>query len=128
MDAAALLALRRKARRMEVEVEPGKFVVVEALTTKTAARLFREIRGESNTERAYAVSEVATIGWKGFTESDLIVSGASDLVDFDKSLFLDVIAEHPGWAITIADALMARYLKDSDREAEDEKNSATTST
>ena len=46
------------------------------------------------------------VGWEGFTEADLIVSGASDPVEFDADLWQTMIADRRDWVPPIAQALI----------------------
>jgi hypothetical protein len=50
-------------------------------------------------------------GWEGVTEADLIVSGASDPVDFDPALWASVIEDRRDWVGPIAQALLDAILQ-----------------
>lgn len=46
------------------------------------------------------------VDWEGFTEADLIVSGASDPVEFDADLWCALIEDRREWVSPIAKALI----------------------
>lgn len=125
MDAKQLIAIRAKARRIWVDLEPrGKRVAVEALSPKSAAALSRSASGKSIVEQSIVFAESQARDWEGFTEADIITSGASDDVDFDAALWADLLAEpkHMAWARSVFEKLQERFAEDLKAAEQDAKN------
>lgn len=60
------------------------------------------------------------VGWKGFSESDFIPSGSSDLLEtFDREVFEEWLMDNPDVAVKIGDRLIevanARFEKEKER-------------
>jgi hypothetical protein len=54
--------------------------------------------------------QTAAVDWEGFTEADLIVSGASDVVPFAAVLWAALIADRRDWVASCASALLDAVL------------------
>lgn len=124
MNNTQLLARRAKARRLWVDLEPGKRIAVEALSPKAVGALSRAVSGCSNIEQSITFAEAQARDWEGFTEADIITSGASDKVDFDAALWADLLAEPKNmkWAQAVFEELQERLSADLKAAEQDAKN------
>lgn len=88
-----------------VEVEPGKHVRVQRPLESQFPLYLRPGEGPEDPARWVCsfeqVKQVAT-GWKGFTEADLIESGASDAVPFSPQLWARVVSDKVAYATPVA--------------------------
>lgn len=66
--------------------------------------------------------------WDGIVESDLIKTGGSDSVEFDKRVATKALCDNMGWAQTVAKAMADAMAARSAATAATEKNSPLSST
>lgn len=94
MPASALLAAMRAARENWVECGDGKAVCL-------LRPRFEDLRLFRGTSRSELVGLFA-VRWRGITEADLLPSGGSDQVEYDRDVLLEWLADKPGIADTLS--------------------------
>jgi len=109
----------RRQREQEIEVAPGKHVTVR----RPPEAEMLSLRG------GVTVDHVAryTVGWKGFTEADVLTSGASDEMEFHPDLWREVVADRLEWFAKVANGLVDAMNAHAERKAAAAGNSEPTS-
>lgn len=94
-------------RESWVDLGDGKRVRIRR-PAETEIFALLEITDGKPTSLKIGLDEVKrrVVDWEGFTEADLIVSGASDAVDFDAALWSALIDDRREWVPPIARALI----------------------
>lgn len=99
MASEKLLQRMRAARERVVTLAPDRSVTVRRPTDLELTTYARGGGMDTTTVFDHVVD------WSGFTEADLVPSGASDAVPFDRELFAEWVADHPQHWPTIAAAI-----------------------
>ncbi len=124
--AAGLIAQLRAGRRVVVELEPGKRVV---LLRPTESELPAYLRNSAEPGKVEIVTQLdhvkaKAVEWSGITEADLLGAavGASDPAPFDLALWAEVVSDRMAWARKCMEAMndaIAAFLR---RQEADAKN------
>lgn len=111
MDAGVLIKQMLAAREFWVEVDPGKRIKLRRPSEMAVAdMLVRDGDKISGIKAEMPTVIKHACGWEGVTEADLLVSGASDPVDFDPTLFATVIEDKRKWYGACAQALVDKVI------------------
>lgn len=86
---SALAERIRKARLFQREIA-GWHLTLRRPTDAEAAKLFRSAQMEY-----VDICAEYVVDWQGVTEADLVASGASDPVPFDRGVWREVLVDHP---------------------------------
>ena len=113
---ASLAERMRKAREFEREIK-GWRLRLRRPTDDEARSIF----GADEVSPAEVCTRFVC-GWSGVTEADLVVSGGSDEVPFDRDVWREVVVDHPELWEPIASAVVDAYQQHSNKRAETAKN------
>lgn len=118
----ALVKRLREQRMSWVEVAPGKNVQI---IRPTEIDMSRYLVKDGEVSVGYDEVKRFTVGWKGFTEADVLGAavGASSEVAFTDELWAAVVADHVAWVRTVAQAILDAVIAYRNTLEADTKNS-----
>lgn len=123
----ALITQMRAARRLAVDLAPGKRVyLLRPLETQFSA--YMRTAGEGGKVHiscTVAQVQALAVDWQGITEADLLGAavGASDPAPFSVALWAEAVADRMDWAQACSQAVVQGISAFIDRTEADRKNS-----
>lgn len=111
-----LIARMNAARERSVPLFDGHSVTVRRPTD--LALLEYRADGGITADRMFRCA----VGWAGFSEADLVPSGASDAVPFDLDVWLMWIADHPQYWEVVSNAVAEMIQQHTQAGADAAKN------
>lgn len=105
----------RKARQTRVTID-GKAFIVRRPKDWEAYEL-----ASSGDPRQMDLIEKFVEGWEGVTEMDIVASGDSTPVEFDRDLFIEWISDQPKLWPELIEAITKEYAAHAEKLAEAEK-------
>lgn len=110
-----VLARVRKQREKTVELEAGKKLTFLRPPEAELGDLLKPVEGDPT--KAQWVIEIEhvvkyAVGWEGFTEADLLGAaiGSSDVVEFDRDLWAEVVGDRAEWKVKVANAILGSVV------------------
>lgn len=106
----------RKAREFTLEAEGWKL----RLRRPTDAEAARILRTEK--QDFLAVASEYVIDWEDVCEADLVASGSSDPIPFDRDAWSEIVVDRPELWQPIADAVIERWMQHNEARGARSKN------
>lgn len=127
MDAKLLLAQMRRNREQSVDLGDGKSVTFRRPPEAEMNALLVSEPGSDKVTFSVDVQHVRkyVVGWKGFTEADLLGSaiGSDTTVEFDVDLWDEMCSDRLEWVTKVAKAILDSVVHFINNRADNAKNS-----
>jgi|SRR5690606_23768721 len=127
MDAKLLLAQMRRNREQSVDLGDGKSVTFRRPPEAEMNALLQSEPGSDKVTFSVDVEHVRkyVVGWKGFTEADLLgeTVGSDTPVDFDRDLWDEMCSDRVVWVTKVARAILDSVVLFINSRADAAKNS-----
>lgn len=127
MDAKLLLAQMRRNREQSVDLGDGKSVTFRRPPEAEMNDLLVSEPGSDKVTFLVDVQHVRkyVVGWKGFTEADLLGSavGSDTPVEFDAALWDELCSDRLEWVTKVAKAILDCVVQFINGRADTAKNS-----
>lgn len=115
MDSSLILRQLRKSRENKIEIGKHRFLYRRP-TDVEMLKLGREKASDHDIAREFVE------GWENVTPADIVPSGGSDSLEFDRILWREWLADRPDFWNPIAEAVVADYRTHVEKREQAAKN------